>query len=75
MSHPLFIIINLLIKLTNKHLSIMKKFIFVVTLATGFVFTCEGEGFNKDAALMDACERLAISGEYPEDEIEGITLA
>lgn len=53
----------------------MKKFIFVVTLATGFVFTCEGEGFNKDAALMDACERLAISGEYPEDEIEGITLA
>ena len=52
----------------------MKKFIFVVTLATGFAFTCEGEGYTKDGALMDACERLAISGEYPEDDIEGISL-
>lgn len=48
---------------------------FLVTLATGLTFTCEGEGYTKDSALMDACERLAISGEYPEDDIESINLA
>ena len=53
----------------------MKKYIFLVTLITGLSFTCEGEGYNKDAALMDACEHLADSGEYPEDEIENVQLS
>lgn len=52
----------------------MKRFLFVVTLTTGFSFTCSGDGWNKDAALMDACEQLAKSGDYPEDEVESIDL-
>ena len=52
----------------------MKKFLFVVTLTTGFSFTCSGEGQSKDIALMDACEQLAKSGDYPEDEVESIDL-
>lgn len=53
----------------------MKKYIFLVTLITGLSFTCEGEGWSVDAALMDACEHLANSGEYPEDEIENVKLS
>jgi hypothetical protein len=52
----------------------MKKFIFIVTLATGVAFKCAGFGNNKDAALMDACLQLSQSGEYPEDEVEFIDL-
>lgn len=52
----------------------MKKYFFIVTLATGVAIECAGFGFNINAALMDACENLAASGEYPEDDIEKITL-
>jgi len=52
----------------------MKKYIFIVTLATGMAFKCTGVGYTKDAALMDACRQLAEAGEYPEEEVEYIDL-
>ena len=51
----------------------MKEFIFKVTLITGIAFTCTGQGVNKDAALMDACESLEVTN-YPEDDIDDIVL-
>ncbi len=50
----------------------MKKYVFIVTLITGVTFSQEGCGYNMDSALMDACEHLAASGEFPEDDIEDI---
>ena len=52
----------------------IKKYIFLVTLAGGMTFTQAGEGRNIDAALMDACAQLAESGEYPEDDIMDVEL-
>lgn len=51
----------------------MIKYIFVVTLISGLTFTQAGEGYNVDAALMDACAQLQDS-DYPEDEILDIEL-
>lgn len=52
-----------------------KKFLFVVTLVTGATLLQMGEGRNIDCALMDACEKLAMSGEYPEDDIADVELS
>ena len=52
-----------------------KKFLFVVTLVTGATLFQMGEGRNVDCALMDACERMAMSGEYPEDDIVRVELS
>ena len=47
----------------------MKAFLFKVTLVSGLVFNVSGIGYDKDQALMDACNFLAQSGDYPEDDI------
>lgn len=52
-----------------------KRFMFVVTLVTGATLFQMGEGRNIDCALMDACERMAMSGEYPEEDIASIELS
>ena len=52
----------------------MKNFLFKVTLIGGFAFVVSGIGRNADQALMQACEYLAVSGDYPEDDIEDIEL-
>ncbi len=52
----------------------MKAFLFLVTLATGVSFTATGIGYNIDDALMDACDILAQTGDYPEDDIVKIEL-
>lgn len=52
-----------------------RKFMFVVTLITGATLFQMGEGRNVDCALMDACERMAMSGEYPEDDIVSIEIS
>lgn len=52
----------------------MKAFLFKVTLVSGLVFNCSGIGYNADDALMDACDYLAQSGEYPQDDIISIDL-
>ena len=51
----------------------MIKYIFVVTLISGLTFTQAGEGYNVDAALMDACAQLHDS-DYPEEDILDIEL-
>ena len=51
----------------------MKKYLFVVSLVSGLTFTCVGEGYNTDDALMDACMSLNDS-DYPEDSIADIEL-
>ena len=53
----------------------MKKFLFKVTLISGFMFTCAGYGYNVNQALMDACAGLAQAGEYPEEDIADVDLA
>lgn len=53
----------------------MKKFLFKVTLISGFMFTCAGYGMNVNQALMDACAYLAQAGEYPEEDIADVDLA
>lgn len=52
----------------------MKNFLFKVTLLGGFAFVVNGIGHNADQALMQACEYLAASGDYPEDDIEDVEL-
>lgn len=52
----------------------MKNFLFKVTLISGFAFVVNGIGHNADQALMQACEYLAASGDYPEDDIEDVEL-
>lgn len=52
----------------------MKKFIFIVTLISGTTFTQAGEGYNVSEALMDACDVLARTGNYPEEDIDDINL-
>lgn len=52
----------------------MKKYLFIVTLISGATFTQSGEGYNVNEALMDACDKLATAGEYPEDDIEDVNL-
>ena len=47
----------------------MKAFLFKVTLVSGLVFNVSGIGYDKDQALMDACDYLAQAGDYPEDDI------
>lgn len=49
----------------------MKKYWFIVTLVTGVTFTQMGEGWSKDAALMDACIQLTNNG-VDEDKIQDI---
>ena len=51
----------------------MKAFIFKVTLVTGIAFTCSGIGYDKDQAMMDACDYLA-STDYPQDDIVDVEL-
>ena len=52
----------------------LKNFLFKVTLLGGFAFVVSGIGRNADQALMQACEYLAVSGDYPEDDIEDVEL-
>lgn len=52
----------------------MKKFVFVVALVSGLTFETSGMGYNASEALMDACDQLAKSGEYPEDDIDDVEL-
>lgn len=52
----------------------MKKFIFIVTLISGTTFTKAGEGYNASDALMDACDTLARTGNYPEEDIVDVDL-
>lgn len=40
----------------------MKKYWFIFTLITGATFTQVGEGYSRDAALMDACEQATQQG-------------
>ena len=51
----------------------MKAFLFKVTLISGIVFTCSGIGYDKDQAMMDACDYLA-STDYPQDDIVDVEL-
>lgn len=51
----------------------MKKYLFLVTLVSGTAFTQIGEGFNEDAALMDACASIDDS-DFPNEEIASIDL-
>jgi len=51
----------------------MKAFIFKVTLISGMVLTCSGIGYDKDEAMMDACEYLAQT-DYPQDDIVDVEL-
>lgn len=51
----------------------MKKYLFIVTLATGLSFVQSGTGTNKHAALMDACMSMDDS-QFPEDEVVDIQL-
>lgn len=51
----------------------MKSFLFKVTLISGISLTCSGIGYDKDEAMMDACDYLA-STDYPEDDIEDVEL-
>ena len=49
----------------------MKKYWFIVTLVTGVTFTQMGEGWSRDAALMDACIQLTNNG-INEDLVDNI---
>lgn len=53
----------------------MKAFLFKVTLVSGLVFNCTGIGYDVDQALMDACDTLAKTGEFPEMDIQDIELS
>ena len=52
----------------------MKKYLFLATFVGGISLTQVGEGFNVSEALMDACNVLAKSGEFPENDIEDVEL-
>lgn len=53
----------------------MKAFLFKVTLVSGIAFSCTGIGYDVDQALMDACDTLAKTGEFPEMDIKDIELS
>ena len=52
----------------------MKKFIFRVLVCTGATFTAIGVGYNTDEGMMDACDKMARSGDIPELDIEDVRL-
>ena len=48
-----------------------KAFLFRLTLLSGVMF-CSGIGHDADEALMDAEAYLALTNDYPKDEVVSI---